>query len=143
MSLWSTTAPSKYIPAAHLGRTEMVQTRFDFLFRCICFSDQPDDQPPGMSNESHRWKLCNDFVAAFYLHQQEMFSPSNFICVDESISRWYRHGGSWINIGLPCYISIDRKPDKGCKIQNSACGESGVMLRLKLVKMLDLRCRLD
>ena len=36
------------------------------------------------------------------------------------MSRWYGNGGSsWINIGLPCYILVDRKPDKGCKIQNT------------------------
>ena len=43
-------------------------------------------------------------------------------------------GGGWINIGLPMYIDIDRKPGNGCEIQNSACSECGVMLRLLLVK---------
>ena len=37
-------------------------------------------------------------------------------------------------IGLPIYIAIDRKPENGCEIQNSACSESGVMLWLLLVK---------
>ena len=32
------------------------------------------------------------------------------------------------------YIDIDRKPDNGCEIQNLACSESVVMLRLLLVK---------
>jgi Transposase IS4 len=32
------------------------------------------------------------------------------------------------------YISIDRKPEDGCEIQNAACGCSGVMIQLKLVK---------
>ena len=32
------------------------------------------------------------------------------------------------------YIAIDRKPENGCEIQNSACSESGVLLRLLLVK---------
>ena len=32
------------------------------------------------------------------------------------------------------YISIDRKPENGFEIQNSACGKSGVMLRLLIVK---------
>ena len=31
------------------------------------------------------------------------------------------------------YIAIDRKPENGCEIQNSACSESGLMLRLFLV----------
>ena len=32
------------------------------------------------------------------------------------------------------YIAIDRKLDNGCEIQNSVCSESGVMLRLLLMK---------
>jgi hypothetical protein len=50
------------------------------------------------------------------------------------MSRWYGHGGEWINAGLPNYVAIDRKPENGCEIQNAACGVSGVMLQLKLVK---------
>ena len=54
--------------------------------------------------------------------------------MDESISFWCGLWGGWINIGLPMYIAIDHKPENGCKIQNSACGKSGVMLRLLIVK---------
>ena len=43
-------------------------------------------------------------------------------------------GGHWINLGLPMYIAIDRKPENGCEIQNACCGRSGIMMRLKLVK---------
>ena len=32
------------------------------------------------------------------------------------------------------YVVIDRKPENGCEIQNAACGRSGVMIRLKIVK---------
>jgi hypothetical protein len=45
---------------------------------------------------------------------------------------WTR--GEWINHGLPNYVAIDRKPENGCEIQNAACGCSGIMLRLKVVK---------
>ena len=31
-------------------------------------------------------------------------------------------------------MAIDRKPENGCEIQISACGESVVMLRLNLLK---------
>ena len=54
--------------------------------------------------------------------------------MDESISRWYGLGGVWINIVLPMYIAIDSKPENGCRIQSSACGKSGVMLRLLVLK---------
>ena len=87
-----------------------------------------------MSHETWRWKRVDDFVEAFNLHREENFVPSHLICVDESISRWYGQGGHWINWGLPCYVAIDRKPENGCEIQNAACGVSGIMLRLKLVK---------
>ena len=32
------------------------------------------------------------------------------------------------------YVAIDRKPESGCEIQNSACGRSGIMTRLRIVK---------
>ena len=32
------------------------------------------------------------------------------------------------------YVAINRKPENGCEIQNAACGHSGVMIRLKVVK---------
>ena len=54
--------------------------------------------------------------------------------MDESISHWYELGGGWINIGLPMYIDIDRKPENGCVIHNSSSGKSGLMLRLLIVK---------
>ena len=57
--------------------------------------------------------------------------------MDESISRWYVIGGGWINIGLPMYIAIDCKPENGCEIQNSACGKSGLMARLLIVKIAE------
>jgi hypothetical protein len=35
------------------------------------------------------------------------------------------------------YVAIDQKPENGCEIQNAACGRSGVMLQIRLVKSLD------
>jgi len=63
-----------------------------------------------------------------------MFGPGCTICVDESISCWYGLGGEWINIGLPMYVAIDHKPERGCRIHHAACGKSGIMLCLRLVK---------
>ncbi|KAI2491610.1 Transposase IS4 [Fragilaria crotonensis] len=137
-SLWSTVAPSKYRPAPQFGLTGMSKHRFEELFRAIRFSNQPPVQGDGVSSEAYRWMLIDDFVANFNDHRANYFNPSDRICVDESMSRWYGQGGHWINLGLPQYVAIDRKPENGCEIQNSACGRSGVMLRLKLVKGVDL-----
>jgi Transposase IS4 len=95
------------------------------------FSQQGDDTL--MSSSQHRWSLVQGFVDAINSHRKESFHPSEMICVDESISRWYGLPGSWIEVGLPPYVPIDRNPENGCELQNSTCGQSGVMLQLKLV----------
>lgn len=133
-SLWSNTPASKYTAAASFGKTGMSRQRFDDIWSCLSFSEQPDTRPNTMSSEQYRWLLVDGFVEKFNDYRKDYFIPSHTICVDESISRWYGQGGFWINIGLPMYMAIDRKPENGCEIQNAACGKSGVMLRLKLVK---------
>ena len=137
-SLWNTVSASKYRPAPQFGLTGMSKHRFEELFKCVRWSHQPPAEGGEECSETHRWKLVDDFVTNFNKHQANYFNPSDCICVDESMSRWYRQGGRWINHGLPQYIAIDRKPENGCEIQNAACGRSGVMLQLKLVKGVDL-----
>jgi Transposase IS4 len=78
--------------------------------------------------------LVQDFIDNFNDHREAFYDPSWLICADESISRWYGLGGNWINMGLPHYVAMDRKPEHGCEIQNSCDGMSGIMLRLRLVK---------
>ena len=133
-SLWSTTAPSKYVPATGLGKTGMSRTRFDHLWRYMVWSEQSPVRPEGMSHEKHRWMLVDGFVERYNSNRETHFIPSDLICVDESISRWYGQGGHWINHGLPMYVATDRKPKNGCEIQNACCGRSSIMMRLKLVK---------
>jgi hypothetical protein len=133
-SLWSERPPSKYVPPPCFGRTGMSRNRFDELMKCLRWCERPDERPPGMSSEKYRWMLIDGFVERFNGYRAATFTPSERICVDESMSRWYGQGGDWINHGLPMYVAIDRKPENGCEIQNAACGESGVMLQLKLVK---------
>jgi hypothetical protein len=133
--LWRLAPKSKYENAGCFGqKTGMSRHRFDNLWHHIRFGVQPAERPEDLSHAEYRWLLVDDFVNNFNQHRANMFSPSHLICVDESISRWYGLGGSWINKGLPMYIAIDRKPENGCEIQNSACGVSGVMLQLKIVK---------
>jgi len=133
-SLWSPESSCRYLPPPLLGQTGMTRPRFDELTQHMEWSEQPEERPPGLSSETYRWMLVDDFVSRINSHRVQHFSPSHLICVDESISRWYGLGGSWINAGLPFYVAIDRKPEDGCEIQNSCCAKSGIMLRLKIVK---------
>ena len=74
------------------------------------------------------------FVDVFNEYRATNYSPSDRICVDKSISRWYGIGGYWINIGLPNYVAFDRKPENRCKVQDACDGRSKVAIQLKLVE---------
>jgi Transposase IS4 len=129
-----TSSPSKYEIPPSFGRTGMTRPQFDELWQCIRWNYQPKERSNEMSSERDRWMLIDRFVERFNEHRARMFVPSEYLCVDESISRWYGQGGEWINHGLPMYVAIDRKPENGCEIQNTACAKSGVMIRMKIVK---------
>lgn len=100
----------------------------------MVWSQQPPERPEHMSHEQWRWCLVQDFVDNINDHREAYYFASWLICADESISRWYGLGGSWINMGLPHYVAMERKPEHGAEIQNACDGMSGVMMRLKLVK---------
>ena len=87
-----------------------------------------------MSNEDHRWKLFEDFVTHFNEYLTHLFSTSDIICADDFISRWYGQSVHWVNFGFPMYVTIDRNPENGAEIQNSACGRSEIIMRLRIVK---------
>ena len=120
--LWATQATFKYIPTMNLGRTGISWHRYVELWKAVRWSDQPEERPEGMSSERYWWKLISDFVDRFNEHRATRFIPSDRVCCDESMSKWYGLGGDWINIGLPMYVAIDRKPVNGCEIQNVCCG---------------------
>ena len=60
----------------------MTRPRFDELWRCIRFSEQPLQMPDGMSSERYRWLLIDGFVDQFNEHRARTFVPSERICVD-------------------------------------------------------------
>ena len=128
-NLWKTTSTNKYLAAPNFTRI-MPRHRFESLRLCIRFSVCPQSDDDGVN----RWSLVDDFVSAINEHREMFVTPSDLICVDESMSRWYGIGGDWIDVGLPTYRAIDRKPENGCEIKTSACGRSGLMLRLEIVK---------
>ena len=134
-SLWMNRHHTKYIHPPSFGTlTGMSGQRYEDLDKYIVWSLQPETRPDSMSSEAWRWMLVQDQVANFNEHRKEYYKPSHQICVDESISRWYGQGGTWINHGLPMYVAMDRKPEDGCEIQDACDGNSGVMMRLVLVK---------
>ena len=86
---------SQLIDPLNFGaRPGMPRNRFDDLWSCIRFSEQLDERHPSITNMVHRWMLVDDFIEAFNNYRASNYSLSDRICVDESISRWYRFGGA-------------------------------------------------
>jgi hypothetical protein len=130
--LWAAEARNRLLYAPAFGeKTGMSRNIFYDVWNALVFSDQ-GDSVDGESSIEYRWRLVDDFFEAINSHRAANYTPSELIC-DESISRWYGQGGSWIEHGLPHYVAIDRKPEYRCEVQNAACRRSGVMIQLQLV----------
>jgi hypothetical protein len=121
---WPSTRTSKYIPPPAFGKTGVSKRMFDDLHSSVRYSDQPE-RPAAMSLERYRWCLIDDLVRRFNEHRLQTFSPSDIVCVYESMSKGYGAGGHWINEGLLMYIAIDRKPENSCEIQTARAGGAG------------------
>ena len=80
-----------------------------------------------------RWDRVSAFVKAINEFRESNFTPCEYICVHESMSRWYGLGGDWCDLGLPHYVAMDRKTENGGELKSSACGKSGGMLRIERV----------
>ena len=133
--LWKSEGPTRFEPGANFGKlTGMIRDRYDDIFSNLRFSNQPDEKPAGMSEADYRWMLIDDHVELYNVHRANGYSPSGSLTGDESVSRWYGLGGDWIDIGLPMYVALDRKPENGMEIQNICDAESGIVMQLKLVK---------
>jgi len=88
--LWATVACSKYMLATAFGlRTGMPRARFDALWSSVAFSKQVVD---GGDSEESRWQLIDDFVSNINLHRSAWVTPSDIICVEEPMSKWYGQG---------------------------------------------------
>ena len=92
-SLWSTVYQSNYRSVPTFGKTIMNRPRFDILWRHVWWSHQPYVWDEGTVHEPHWWKFVEYFVTNFNDYHTQLFSPSDIICADESISRWYGKGG--------------------------------------------------
>ena len=103
----------------------------------VIFEVKPIESPAGMHHSTCKYMLVNGFLDNFNKYWALNYVPSDLICVEESMSKWYRIGGHWINMGLPMYAAIDRKTVNACEIQNSCDAIYQVMMQLKLVKLED------
>jgi hypothetical protein len=91
--LWSTTGANRLLIGPNFrAKTGISRNRYDDLWSCMMFSDQTD-QLESESSIKQRWKLVTDFVDSINDHRQARFTPSEVICFDQSILRWYGRRG--------------------------------------------------
>lgn len=95
--LWASKRDSKYIPAAHIGKTGHPRMHFDALLSHFSFSWHPDQTPSEMSSEEYHWMRVDGFIPRINGHRGNYFNPSDLICVDESVPKWYGQSVFWIN----------------------------------------------
>lgn len=87
-----------------------------------------------MTSEAYRWLLCEDFRFTINQNCREHIVSSDRMYIDESISRWYGVGVTFLEVGLPYYFYLDRKPESGCELQTISDGAKVIMLGLEFVK---------
>ena len=63
----------------------------------MVWSDQPEIKLETMKHSQFRWKLVDGFVKHFNDYRAQSCIPSEMLCVDEFIRRWYGQGVDWIN----------------------------------------------
>ena len=75
------------------------------------YSERPETRSDSMAHEKYRWLLVDGFVDEFNKHRLYIFIPSDLICIDKTISRWYGQGRHWINLCLHMYMLINMNPE--------------------------------
>ena len=132
--IWGETGKCTYLPSPKFNSTGIKSWRFEEIWQYLRWIKQPKERPDGMTHSTWQWMLVDDFVKNFNKYWASHYIPSDLICVDESMSKWYSLGVNWINMVPPMYVAIDRNPANGCEIQNSYNSRSQVIMKLKLVK---------
>ena len=96
-TLWSTTAPSKCIPAASLGSTGMKRHRFDDLWKHMRFSQQPDQRPEGIGWGST--EVERDWIEIHWCRKNCHKEVPNEASFGDRVGKERRPGGTGVERG--------------------------------------------
>ena len=77
-------------------------------------------------------------LKTFLLILMSIAHSSSLLHISYVLMSTYRGGMDRVVIGsiwfFPMCVAMDRNPDNGEEIQNAACGQSGIMMQLRIVK---------
>lgn len=125
--LWSKQRFYRFLLQPNIGNA-MSRNRLELIRSSLCFSGSGVTEEQGYV----RWDFVTDFVKVVNDHRRSYVTPSDALCVDEGMSRWYGFGAHWIAVGLPHYITLDKKPENYLEMKTVCCGRSGIMLIIEL-----------
>lgn len=66
---------------------EISRLRSNDIWSYVQRSEQRKSRPPGMGRKEYRWRVAEDQVARYNEERKNFFTPSDFVCVDESTSK--------------------------------------------------------
>ena len=90
-SLWSNVTTNKYIPEPSFGLTGMPRKRFNDLWMCIRFSEQPPNPPSDMTSEQYHWRLVDNFVKiSTNIEHKNFFHCMRFVLTSPCPGVWAR-----------------------------------------------------
>lgn len=128
--LWCKQPFSRFRPEPNIGNA-MSRNSFELIRSSLRFSGNGVTEEQGYA----RWDFVTDFVQATNDHRRSYvthMTPSEALCIEERISRWYGLGGHLIDVGLPHYTALDRKPENALEMKTVCYGRSGTMLNIEL-----------
>ena len=90
--LWGNVSEYTLFPAHDFNKTGMSCHRFEQLCSFAWWNNEYVHRQESMSHAKPYYQFVQDFVDLFNDHRSEIFSLSDLLCADESISNWNRLG---------------------------------------------------
>jgi hypothetical protein len=114
-------------PPAFGSRLGIPRVKYEHFITHFQYGDWTDEEVT-----EDPWRAISTLVSGFNETREKHVNPGDYICVDESMSVWTGSENKYRGHGHPSVIKIPAKPvGVGTEIKASACGESGVLLRIE------------
>jgi len=116
---WATKR-SGLFPAFHVGQHGISKHRFDNILAHLTFSE---------ANPADPLADIRGFMDAWNSNMAKTFSPSDLVCLDESMSMWTEKHS------MPGWMFVDRKPTQtGQEFHTITCAKSNILYNVEPVE---------
>lgn len=106
-----------------------------------CFTNTSEKENESQTSSS--WTLVSVVLEAVNDHRQQLTTPSDPICDDNSIYEWLALGGDRIRMRFSYDVAYGGKRRNGCDLKSALRGESESMFRVEPIVRQTGRMRRD